>query len=70
MTREPWWRWHWDKVDVGAGSLPFLRVTRWRRGSLLTVYRVDFASDVQWWVLLPFNIGVCASFPIDREEMG
>ncbi len=32
------WTWHWDRTD--AEGVPIeLSITRWRRGSFLTVYR-------------------------------
>jgi len=59
-SREPWWTWHWDRTVVENSALLYTNVTRWRRGSLLTVYRMRTVSGVQWWIYLPFNF--CIGF--------
>jgi hypothetical protein len=61
--REPWWTWRWDTLEVRGATIPYARIKRWRRGSLLTVYRKESAGDVAWWVYLPFNIGFGFSHP-------
>ena len=69
---EKWWTWHWDKSDVLAveGSLaptlalPYERITRWRRGSLLTIYRMEAKGNLQWWFYGPFNICFGFGYPI------
>lgn len=61
--REPWWVWHWDYQHVPGAPLPYTSIKRWRRGSLLTVYRMESSGDVQWWFYGPFNLGIGFSHP-------
>ena len=40
---------------------PYAHITRWRRGSLLTIYRMAFTSGgIQWWFYGPWNF--CIGF--------
>jgi len=66
--REAWWVWHWDTYDVKDATVHYVRITRWRRGSLLTVYRKETKGDVNWWIYLPFNIGFGFSYPVSVPE--
>jgi hypothetical protein len=57
-TREPWWTWHWDKKHVDNATIT-LDITRWRRGSLLTIYRFKTEhGGVEWWLYGPFNLAI------------
>lgn len=59
MSAEPWWTWRWDRDEVADVSLEFTRITRWRRGSLLTIYRHENQEGtVAWWFYLPFNYAI------------
>lgn len=62
-SREPWWAWHWDKSAVAPFALPMKKITRWRCGSLLTIYRQEQEGDTLWWFYGPFNIGIGVSIP-------
>jgi hypothetical protein len=44
--REAWWVWRWDRTDAENVEIPFTSITRWRRGSFLTVYRMETPGDV------------------------
>jgi hypothetical protein len=66
--REPWWVWHWDVLEVKDAKIPYTRISRWRRGSLLTVYRKESRGDVAWWFYLPFNIGLGFSHPTKGDS--
>jgi hypothetical protein len=56
---EPWWVWRWDKTMAENMPVPYASVTRWRRGSVLTVYRyVTKTGGVQWWFYGPFNFAL------------
>jgi hypothetical protein len=58
-TREPWWVWHWDKHSKVNVDLPYESIIRWRRGSLLTIYRYRTADGgITWWFYLPFNLAI------------
>jgi hypothetical protein len=48
--------------------VPHLRITRWRRGSLLTVYRFETQGSTQYWFYLPFNIGFGFSVPTGEKD--
>lgn len=65
--REAWWVWHWDRVSVKNAEIT-MSITRWRRGSLLTVYRMEQTSDVQYWFYFPFNLGIGFSVPVSVEK--
>jgi hypothetical protein len=67
-SREPWWSWHWNTLEVKAVNIPYTRIKRWRRGSLFTVYRRESVGDVAWWIYLPFNIGFGFSCPRRRKH--
>jgi hypothetical protein len=56
--REPWWIWHWDYREMGQFDMPYMSMRRWRRGSLLTIYRWESASSVKWWFYGPFNLAI------------
>jgi len=66
VKHEPWWIWHWDvsdakkedETDLVKLQIQFERVTRWRRGSLLTIYRYVMKEQVQWWFYGPFDLAV------------
>jgi hypothetical protein len=61
--REPWWVWHWDKADAKfPPAVSFRRITRWRRGSLLTVYRFVQETQEQWWFYGPFDLAIGFGF--------
>ena len=60
---EPWWIWHWDRVEAHPTALIYSRIVRWRRGSLLTVYRYETQYEIQWWLYGPFNLAVGFSIP-------
>jgi hypothetical protein len=62
-ARDPWWTWRWDRADAENCTLPFERITRWRRGSLLTVYRHESPHHTEWWLYGPFNLAVGFSIP-------
>lgn len=62
--REAWWVWRWDRTDAKGVEIPFTSITRWRRGSFLTVYRMETPGDVKYWFYLPFNVGVGFSIPV------
>ncbi len=64
--REPWWTWHWDKSHAENIEIPYESITRWRRGSLLTVYRFVTASGVQLWFYGPFNLAL--GFAYERSR--
>lgn len=55
---ERWWTWHWDREDADNIMLPAEKITRWRRGSFLTVYRIQMEKQVQWWFYGPFNLAI------------
>lgn len=63
MAKEAWWVWHWDRATVEDTHLHFESITRWRRGSLLTVYRLVSATEIAWWFAGPFNIEIGFSVP-------
>lgn len=72
--KEKWWTWHWDKSDAvelnpaqPTLTLPYKRITRWRRGSLLTIYRMQSDGSLQWWLYGPFNI--CFGFGYPKNEV-
>jgi hypothetical protein len=57
--REPWWTWHWDKAEAYNADIPLAKLTRWRRGSFLTLYRHEtIDGSVQWWFYGPFNLAI------------
>lgn len=64
--REPWWVWRWDAYEAKDAKVPYVSIKRWRRGSLLTIYRKESVGDVAWWIYLPFNIGLGLSRPVRR----
>jgi len=66
--REPWWTWNWDTKVVQDATVRYVCITRWRRGSFLTVYRKETKGDVNWWIYLPFNIGLGFSYPVEVDE--
>ena len=43
---------------MGKFDMPYVSMKRWRRGSLLTVYRWESVSSVKWWIYGPFNLAV------------
>lgn len=53
-----WWDWHWDTATIGECEVPYLSLKRWRRGSLLTVYRWESRTGVKWWFYGPFNLAI------------
>jgi hypothetical protein len=69
MSREKWYKWHWDKSDAQSSDVRTLetqykRIIRWRRGSFLTVYRQESThGDIQWWFYLPFNLAIGFGYP-------
>ena len=60
--REPWWKWHWDRRIVPVMDMHVKIGVRWRRGSLLTVYRLDYDTQdsrwTEWWFYGPFNFAI------------
>ncbi len=66
--REAWWVWRWDTKRAKNATVRYLSITRWRRGSFLTVYRKETRGDVNWWIYLPFNIGFGFSYPVEDDE--
>ena len=48
--------------------LPFV-ITRWRRGSLLTVYRMKSEEATHWWFYGPFNFAVAFSIPRQSHNL-
>src|SRR5512135_855600 len=68
--RQPdrWWTWRWDTTSIQNAMVPHIRITRWRRGSFLTVYKMETPGSTQWWVYLPFNIGIGFSSPLSKED--
>lgn len=60
---EQWWRWRWDTFTANDVNLKYKRITRWRRGSLLTVYRIETLSTVEWAFYIPFNLSIAFSRP-------
>jgi hypothetical protein len=70
-----WWTWRWDTVDVPGeaihGVLHKVRVqqlTRWRRGSLLTVYRIRSEGQTFWLLCGPFNFSIGFGVPWARRS--
>ncbi len=56
---EPWWTWHWDTKELKDIQLPMKTIKRWRRGSLLTVYRFETEQgDIEYWFYGPFNLAI------------
>lgn len=70
MKDKPWWAWHWDRKMIGPLSIamPRTTITRWRRGSLLTVYRHENHLRVEWWFYGPFNLAIGFSWPKRRPR--
>jgi hypothetical protein len=64
-TREDrWWTWRWDHVETRNIPTTWTRVDRWRRGSLLTVYRLETEDGAtQWWFYLRFNVALGLALP-------
>lgn len=62
---EPWWTWHWDRVEVLDASVSYSRVIRWRRGSFVTLYRLEGSRSTEWRLYLPFNASV--GIQLDKE---
>lgn len=58
-----WWTWRWDTTRAENVMVPHIRITRWRRGSFLTVYKMETTSQVQWWLYGPFNLAIAFAFP-------
>lgn len=57
--RDPWWVWHWDRTVMVAVDVPYKTIWRWRRGSLLTVYKFVGEDDsVFWYFFGPFNLAI------------
>lgn len=52
-----WWSWNWDHVKTRELSVPYLSITRWRRG-WVTLYRLESATSVEWRLYFPFNISI------------
>jgi hypothetical protein len=52
------WTWRWDKMTTGAVDLPLTSITRWRRGSFLTVYRFRTERGTMWWFYGPWNLAI------------
>ena len=46
--------------------VPHIRITRWRRGSFLTIYKMETNHNTQWWFYGPFNLAVGFSYPTDQ----
>lgn len=68
--REPWWTWRWDTVDVPGELIEanalvgeVKQLTRWRRGSFLTVYRIRTREGAFWLFYGPFNFSCGFGFP-------
>ena len=52
-----WWTWRWDTLESCNVYVPYTSIKRWRRGSLFTIYRMEFSEGgVQWWFYGPFNL--------------
>lgn len=62
---EPWWAWHWDRGDFEHVPVTYDRVTRWRRGSFVTLYRLVGVRSTEWRLYLPFNASV--GIQLDKE---
>jgi hypothetical protein len=60
-TQDRWYTWRWDFTSHENVKLPYTRISRWRRGSFLTVYKFESPGHVEWRFLLPFNfvVGKC-----------
>jgi hypothetical protein len=63
-SEDKWYTWRWDHVEASDLPTTWTQVDRWRRGSLLTVYRFRTADGAtQWWFYLPFNLGIGFASP-------
>jgi hypothetical protein len=60
---ERWYTWHWDYCEERDTSMPLVRIQRWRRGSLLTVYLFEGECDMQWWFYGPWHLAIGFGYP-------
>jgi hypothetical protein len=72
VSAEKWWTWRWDRHELPGTKLALvateLHLTRWRRGSLLTVYRLQGEHETTWGFYGPFNLALGFGYPLGKKR--